>query len=80
MPLHLLQSYGARSEEVTHDGIVEDIDQHQQVQKAGDPTHDVGEAVKKTFDFIQHICSVQRKWAPELAREPIVHDQRLSFK
>ncbi len=54
VPFHFLQGDRAGIEEIAHDGVVEDVDQHDQVQKAGDPAHQVGEAVKEFFQLQEH--------------------------
>src|SRR5210317_1067522 len=51
VPLHLLHGDRSGVKEVTHDRIVENIEEHDQVQESSDPSHDVGKTIEELFQF-----------------------------
>ena len=54
VPLHLLERNRPAAEEIAHDRVVEDVDQHEQVEDACGPSHHVGEPIEDLLDFEEH--------------------------
>ena len=49
VPFKLLQGNRTAIEKISHDGVIKNVDQHQKIQGAGYPTHQVGKPVKEFF-------------------------------